>query len=407
MRDTAEVRREVVREVLRSHLTQPEERKRLFRFCRRLTGDGEVAEDLTQDALLEAWRQADSLHNPAVWRSWLHGIARNMYLRWHRSHGREMARRIAPPDGNASTLLEARPDESMDLHTSLERYEIAQLLGRALGKLPGNSRQLLVLHYLEDLPHQEIAAQLGVTENAAAVRLHRGKAQLRRVLNEDLRPDAAAYGLVSPQSEDSAPSEAVLPSQETHLWCPFCGKARLRSVKLGDRSRFSCMNCHFVMGPRIINYPSDCIFGHHNFDPSTVTSGVNGFKPALNRMVDFYRGYLTAGRETGKVRCIGCGKPLTLSTECPAHLSPRPHAGFHVNCSHCKKIHVLLPTAFAFTAKPVQDFWKQNPRMRLASGKSIPGQNAFVTSFESVTSCSRIDLIFNGEDYRIVETHAD
>src|SRR4051794_39948318 len=104
-----------VREAVRQHIVQPEERSRLYRFCRRLTGDAEVAEDLTQDALIEAWRLADTVQNPTVWRSWLHGIARNMYLRWNRSHGREMSRRLSPTDTTVTALLESRADDSTDL----------------------------------------------------------------------------------------------------------------------------------------------------------------------------------------------------------------------------------------------------------------------------------------------------
>jgi RNA polymerase sigma factor (sigma-70 family) len=116
------------RKLLQTHLNNPVERQRLYRFCYRLTGDSEIAEDITQEALLEAWRQGEHLQKPAHWRSWLHGIAKNMYLRWRRSHAREMARRFDSwGEQAARTHLEAQGDGSFDLHAIVERYEVAQL----------------------------------------------------------------------------------------------------------------------------------------------------------------------------------------------------------------------------------------------------------------------------------------
>jgi RNA polymerase sigma factor (sigma-70 family) len=387
-------------ETVRHYLLRPEERDRLYRFCRRLTGNAEVAEDLTQEALLEAWRQADALQNPAVWRSWLHGIAKNMYLRWRRSEGREQQRRA---DGDADALnewVENQPDDGAeDPCAALERAEVARLVDRAMGRLPEAAREVLTLFYARELPHAEIAARLGISESGAAVRLFRGRQILRRTLTTDLYDEAAALGLIPPVPEDGVPPTAP----ETHLWCPFCGRAKLRAVPFGDRTRFQCNHCAFVQGPRRADYPSDCIFGHEAFDPATVIGDVKGYKPALNRLTAFWGSYLHAARERGTTRCLGCGATLPLHAHRPAHLSPRPYAGFHIHCTRCKKIHVLLPSAFAFTTPEVQAFWRKHPRMRLVPGKGIPGRNAFVTTFESVTDCSRVEVVFRGDDYRIVE----
>src|SRR3954451_22870934 len=67
-------------------------RRRLVRLCERLTGDRHAAEDLAQETLLEAWRNAHKLHDPTGADHWLAAIARNVCLRWARSRGREPAR---------------------------------------------------------------------------------------------------------------------------------------------------------------------------------------------------------------------------------------------------------------------------------------------------------------------------
>ena len=54
------------------------ERPRLVRLCRQMTGSAEVAEDLAQETLLEAWRLLDRLREPAGLSAWLSAIARNI-----------------------------------------------------------------------------------------------------------------------------------------------------------------------------------------------------------------------------------------------------------------------------------------------------------------------------------------
>ncbi len=88
------------------------------------------AEDLAQETLLEALRNAHKLRDPGLWRPWLTGIARNVCLRWARSRGRELARTM-PLDWETH---EAR--DHFDLDVELERDDLATLLDRTLVLLP-------------------------------------------------------------------------------------------------------------------------------------------------------------------------------------------------------------------------------------------------------------------------------
>ena len=58
------------------------ERAQLVRYCAALSGESEVAEDLAQETLLEAWRNVQALRDPSRRSQWLVGIAHNVYLRW-------------------------------------------------------------------------------------------------------------------------------------------------------------------------------------------------------------------------------------------------------------------------------------------------------------------------------------
>ena len=61
-----------------------DERARLVRFCGRLTGDSDAAEDLAQEALVRAYRPVDYLTEPERRLPWLMGIARHVCLDWIR-----------------------------------------------------------------------------------------------------------------------------------------------------------------------------------------------------------------------------------------------------------------------------------------------------------------------------------
>jgi RNA polymerase sigma-70 factor (ECF subfamily) len=380
------------RTFLTPYLEDSAERTRLLRFCTHLTGNIELAEDIAQEALAEAWRQADTLQSPEYWRSWVFGIARHMFLRWRSKHLRESSRLVE----STEVVLHSATDLTTvaDPEAALEQREMALLVDRALRHLPVASRQILEQHYIGELPQAEIAARLGITENTTAVRLHRGREALRKVLLHELRSDAAAFGLITPNLDESV---------QTHIWCPICGRQRLNATRdTQGRQRLGCSACFFIMGPNPINYPSNCIFAHEDFDPATVAGEVRGYKPLMNRMTAFWKHYLFTGRERGQVNCVGCGADLRLNTTRPAHLCPRPYAGFHTHCVRCQRIHVVQPTAFTLCLDEVQKFWKKHPRMRIRGACGIGRGQAFLIAVESVMDQARTDILFSASDYGIL-----
>jgi hypothetical protein len=77
----------------------PAERTRLVRLCATTTGNTDIAEDLAQETLLEAWRHIHELRDPHRRAQWLSGIARNVCLRWARQRGRDLTHQaFARPD---------------------------------------------------------------------------------------------------------------------------------------------------------------------------------------------------------------------------------------------------------------------------------------------------------------------
>jgi RNA polymerase sigma factor (sigma-70 family) len=138
----------------------------------RLCADREMAERLTQDTFVLAWRRLGTFRGSSRLTSWLHRIAVNAMLQDGRAAGRRASRVITADD----EFLAAAPASSSgaDLRLDLER---------AIASLPVGARTALVLHDIEGYTHDEIAAMTGVAAGTVKSQLHRARRLLRERLN--------------------------------------------------------------------------------------------------------------------------------------------------------------------------------------------------------------------------------
>jgi len=140
----------------------------------RVGGNGEVAEDLLQDTLLEGVRSAASYRGEAALSTWLCTIARRRLARYYESERRAEAAR------HGLQVLPA-PAAGIDEEQIERRDEVI----RALGRMPAVHRQVLVLKYLDGMPVQEIATELGRSRVQVQSLLQRARDGLRRELEAD------------------------------------------------------------------------------------------------------------------------------------------------------------------------------------------------------------------------------
>jgi len=396
-------------EAVRRHLACPSERARLVRLCAQLTWDREAAEDLAQETLVEAWRHADRLRSQEAWQQWLSGIARNVCLRWQRRAAREMAR-LAPTQGGAGArpeedetppILERAASETVDFEGILERAELADLLDRAMDYLPPQTGKLLVQRYVDDLPAAEIAARLGTTENATAVRLHRGKRALKGVLTTRLRAEAAAHGLVDAHAPEG---------HETRIWCPACGGRRLwgrfdpaaADTWRAPRFKTWCPGC----GPDI---GGDFGSGHPALNAAAVLGDVQAYKPALNRVHAWWNQHYRRLVAEGQITCSACGRRSPIRTEAPPGVEPilRMHGGIYLVCLYCRRRHGYVGAhGLALMLPETQRFWRRHPRMRCVAtrhGARFEGQPALILGFEAVSERASLEVTFHRDTYAVLQ----
>jgi len=145
----------------------------VFSFCRR-TLDTDRAADATQETFLAAWRSRDGYRPEAgTLAGWLLGIARFKLIDVMRADGRQPTP-VAEPDPPSNPT----PGEDGELSWVAERM----LLAEALSALPERARTIVLLAFLEDLTHAQIAERCDVPLGTVKSDIRRGLERMRRLL---------------------------------------------------------------------------------------------------------------------------------------------------------------------------------------------------------------------------------
>ena len=151
-----------------------------YTLAYRLVGNQEDAQDVTQEVYLRAWKGIGRFRGDAQFTTWLHRITANTAVTHRTRRTRHRHDRLDADYPALDTRAEHDPAahaDGRDLRVRLER---------ALAELPPRLRAVVVLRDVYDLPHDAIATELGISETAAKVRLHRARRKLRDHVFEDV-----------------------------------------------------------------------------------------------------------------------------------------------------------------------------------------------------------------------------
>jgi RNA polymerase sigma-70 factor, ECF subfamily len=143
-----------------------------YRVALRMLGDESEAEDATQDAFVQAWRNLDRFRADAAFSTWMYRIVTNRCLNMLR------ARRRTEPLPEDREAPASRPDRIAE-----GRWQVEQLQ-RAIGRLTPEQRAPLVLRELQGCSYEEIAEVLGLSISAVKSRLHRARLELLAAMRQ-------------------------------------------------------------------------------------------------------------------------------------------------------------------------------------------------------------------------------
>lgn len=212
-------------------------------LANRIISNENLAQELVQDAMLQAYLSLPKLCNPNSFRSWLYGIVLNVcrsYLRRRKliSFSLETMRDFGaePLPINGSF-----PDPQQ----IAEREEIYAELLQALDTLSHKNRQATLLFYQEQLSLQEVADRLNISVGAVKGRLHKSRHQLRR----QLLPLHEKTISTLPQDKKMTNKTDRQPMLDIEVCCSFCRKNNkqvellIAGPPIGDTGLYICNEC--------------------------------------------------------------------------------------------------------------------------------------------------------------------
>ena len=149
-------------------------KNKLFRFAKRLLDDTEEAEDMVQDVFIKLWKKKDELKEYRSIEALAMITIKNQCL--DKLRGRKYT--IEKIDNLKEEVEEVMKEDKADLS------DIIGTVHRIIKSLPEQQRMIIQLRDIEGYDYEEIAAILGMNENAIRVNLSRARKKIREIVTQ-------------------------------------------------------------------------------------------------------------------------------------------------------------------------------------------------------------------------------
>jgi len=148
----------------------------VYAVARRIVGSANDADDVTQDAMILAYRYRDSFRGEAKYRTWLYRIAATTAIGFLRKRKRSREQLAVDPDQVGAWLA----DDTKPVDAVLAEADTEELVQRAIAALDPKYRDVLLCRV--DATESETAEKLGISVANVKIRAHRARKQLRSTL---------------------------------------------------------------------------------------------------------------------------------------------------------------------------------------------------------------------------------
>ena len=231
---------------------------------------------------------------------------------------------------------------------------------------------MLVRHYVEELPHAEIADALGVTEDAVSMRISRGRAVLRRLLEAE---------------ESAGPAEGW---QETRVWCSGCGRRRVE-MRRDEAVAFRCLGCGD--DPATVYDLSNPTFAE-------LVGGLLRPAPMLKRGAAWSAAYFAGG--AGEAGCTRCGGSIRLRRH-----ERNGVPGLAGRCDACGQDVWSSADGLAQSLPAVRALRRDHPRLHSLPPRDerYAATDATIVPFRDVAGSAALDVVLERRTLRVLAVH--
>ena len=157
---------------------------KLYRVAYRMAGHHEDAQDLLQDALLEAYRSFKKFQRGSYFDKWLYRIMTNTFIdrQRHRKRVGTIESLDAPPPGESEGAGRDIPDWADEPSRRILHDKFDEPVQKALDALPPEFRMVMILSDVEEFSYEEISEMMDTPIGTVRSRLHRARSMMRQKL---------------------------------------------------------------------------------------------------------------------------------------------------------------------------------------------------------------------------------
>ncbi len=144
---------------------------RVYRLAYRMAGDGDLAQDFTQETFIRAFDRLSTFRGEAAFSTWLTSIATSVALNGLRKVKRSRERETELNEGIHHAAGQKRADPDLKVR-----------MRQAIDNLADGYRTVFLMHDVEGYTHEEIGSALGIQPGTSKAQLFRARARLRQAL---------------------------------------------------------------------------------------------------------------------------------------------------------------------------------------------------------------------------------
>ena len=156
--------------------------RKVWNVAYHFTGRVEEADELTQEIFLHILGALRSFDPGGSMPAWLLRVARNYAIDNYRRRRREMALTVELEDEQKLSQRTRDPSRASSPYAALEQKELASWIRSALGRLPHELRQAVILRDLQEMSYEDMVHILGIPLGTVKSRINRGRLELARQL---------------------------------------------------------------------------------------------------------------------------------------------------------------------------------------------------------------------------------